>query len=217
MKKRDAGLLGTLLVVVVGILSILFGTDMFEQFGLNAPGSEPSVQLPESIPNEPADWYEIYFTNPTCPPEEERGGGIDEIIADTIREAEIRVDVAAFDLDSEAIVNALIELEENEIEVRVVTDEDNAELSSINRLRRNGISVVEDKRSGLMHNKFAVIDGRYVWVGSMNFTTNGVYCNNNSLVVFDSPRLAASYSAEMDEMYDGRSFGPSSPVNTANE
>ncbi|MCP5100141.1 MAG: hypothetical protein GY943_31695, partial [Chloroflexi bacterium] len=217
MKKRDAGLLGTLLVVVVGILSILFGTDMFEQFGLNAPGSEPSVQLPESIPNEPADWYEIYFTNPTCPPEEERGGGIDEIIADTIRDAEVRVDVAAFDLDSEAIVNALIELEENEIEVRVVTDEDNAELSSINRLRRNGISVVEDKRSGLMHNKFAVIDGRYVWVGSMNFTTNGVYCNNNNLVIFDNPRLAANYSAEMDEMYDGRSFGPSSPVNTANE
>jgi phosphatidylserine/phosphatidylglycerophosphate/cardiolipin synthase-like enzyme len=217
MKKRDAGILGTLLVVAVGILSILFGTDMLKQFGLTETDKTPSNQLPETIPSETVDWYEIYFTNPTCPPEEERGGGIDEIVADTMRDAELRVDVAAFDIDSEAIVNALIELEERGVEVRVVTDEDNADLSSINRLRRNGISVVEDKRSGLMHNKFAVIDGRFVWVGSMNFTTNGAYCNNNNLVWFDNPRLAANYSAEMDEMVNGRSFGPGSPVNTPNE
>ncbi|MFQ5421538.1 MAG: phospholipase D-like domain-containing protein, partial [Anaerolineae bacterium] len=101
--------------------------------------------------------------------------------------------------------------------VRVVTDEDNADLPSINRLRRNGISVVEDKRSGLMHNKYAVIDGRFVWVGSMNFTTNGAYCNNNNLVLFESPRLAANYTAETDEMYTSNLFGPDSPVNTPNE
>ena len=100
----------------------------------------------------------------------------------------MRVDVAAFDFDSEPMVEALIELEEQGILVRVVTDEDNADLSAINRLRRHGISVVEDKRSALMHNKFVIIDGRYLWMGSMNFTTNGVYCNNNNLVRIDSAR-----------------------------
>lgn len=221
MKKRNAGIAGTLLVVVVGILSIFFGTDLLEEFGLSDVGNEPNIQFPNpdpvSTPDEPADFYEIYFTNPTCPPEAERGGGIDEIVADSLRGAEVRADVAAYDLDSEPIVNALIELEERGIEVRVVTDEDNANLSSINRLRRNGISVVEDKRSGLMHNKFAVIDGRFTWVGSMNFTTNGAYCNNNNLVLFESPRLAANYTAEMDEMYNDRIFGPDSPENTPNE
>ena len=56
--------------------------------------------------------------------------------------AEVRVDIAAFDLDAEPMVQALIELEARGVEVRVVTDSDNAELSSINRLRRNGVSVV---------------------------------------------------------------------------
>ena len=219
--KKNAGILGTLIVVAVGILSILFGADLLQEFGLSDTSSGPNIQIPNlnqaPIPNEPADFYDIYFTNPTCPPEEERGGGIDQILADSLREAEIRVDVAAFDLDAKPIIDALIDLEEQGVQVQVVTDSDNADLSGINRLRRNGISVVEDKRTGLMHNKFAVIDGRFTWVGSMNFTSNGTYCNNNNLVRFESPRLAANYTAEMDEMYINNSFGPGSPVNTPNE
>ncbi|HID53802.1 MAG TPA: hypothetical protein EYP41_17420, partial [Anaerolineae bacterium] len=41
--------------------------------------------------------------------------------------------------------------------------------------------------------------------------------NNNNAVRLDSPRLAANYLAEMDEMYNERAFGPTSPVNTPNE
>ena len=219
--KKNAGIVGTLIVVAVGILSILFGADFLKEFGLSDVGNEPNIQFPNPdpapLPDEPADFYDIYFTNPTCPPEAERVGGLDEIVADSLRTATVRVDVAVFDLDSEPIVNALIELEERGVQVRVVTDEDNADLPSINRLRSNGISVVEDKRTGLMHNKFAVIDGRSTWVGSMNFTTNGAYCNNNNLVLFESSRLAANYTTEMDEMYIDNSFGPDSPVNTPNE
>ncbi len=164
-----------------------------------------------------SDWYEIYFTNPTCPDEDQRRGGLDETIAADLRNAALQVDVAAYDLDAEPIVDALIELEERGLNVRVVTDSDNAGLSSINRLRSNGISVVEDERSALMHNKFIVIDGRYTWLGALNFTSNGVYCNNNNLVRIDSPRLANNYLTEMAEMVDGREFGPRSPVNTPSE
>ncbi len=164
-----------------------------------------------------SDWYDLYFTDPTCPDEEDRVGGIDEIIADDLRNAQTQVDIAAFDLDLQSIVDALIELEDRGVDVRVVTDTDNGDLSSINRLRRNGISVIEDKRSALMHNKFIVIDGRYVWMGAMNYTTNGVYCNNNNAVRIDSPQLAANFRVEMAEMYDEQQFGPRSPVNTPNE
>lgn len=182
-----------------------------------------SLELPQEPLEQPppggepgAGWYEIFFTDPSCPPEAERIGGLDETVASDVRQAESRVDVAAFDLDAEPIVDALIALEDRGLEVRVVTDSDNATLSSINRLRRNGISVVEDKRSALMHDKFIVIDDQIVWVGSMNLTSNGAYCNNNNLVRFDSRQLAVNYVAEMDEMYLDRSFGPLSPQNTPN-
>lgn len=219
MKKRDAGLFGTLLILILGILSILFGTDLLAEFGMSddPAGGNNGPRPPVVVDTPDGQWYEIYFTNPTCPADELRVGGIDEIVAESFLQAERRVDIAAFDLDAEPIINALIELESRGIEVRVVTDADNGDLPGIRRLRRNGISVKEDDRTGLMHNKFAVIDGRFVWVGSMNFTTNGVYCNNNNLIIFDLPRLAANYTAEMDEMYISSQFGPDSPVNTPNE
>ena len=168
-------------------------------------------------PAAPADFYQIYFTTPTCPPEEQRTGGIDQGIADDLLRAQTQVDVAAFDLDATPIVNALLTLRERGVTVNIVTDTDNADLSSIRRLRRGGLSVVEDKRTGFMHNKFIIIDNRYLWTGSMNFTTNDVYCNNNNTVRFDAPVLAANYRAEMDEMYKERSFGPDSPQNTPQE
>lgn len=164
-----------------------------------------------------ADWYAVYFTDAECPDEEERGEGLDSIIAETISQAEESVDIAVFELDSEPIVEALIGLEEQGIPVRVVIDTDYEDESSINRLRRNGISVVTDDRSAFMHNKFTVIDQRYVWIGSMNYMPNDIYCNNNNLVWFDSEELAANYTTEMDEMYEERSFGPRSTVNTPAE
>ncbi|GAB4156874.1 MAG: phospholipase D-like domain-containing protein [Candidatus Promineifilaceae bacterium] len=226
MKKRSAGIFAILLL----FLAIIFGVDPFGLLANDAPEVitvtpivSEVVVVPQPSDNittvivKPADWYQIFFTDPTCPPEEERVGGIDEEVAAGIAAAQTSVDVAAFDLESPAIVNALIDLEKQGIPVRVVTDTDNATLSSINRLRRNGISVVEDNRSALMHNKFVIIDERYVWIGSMNLASNDVYCHNNNFVQFDLPLLAANYTAEMDEMYIDRSFGPTSPDDTPHE
>ncbi len=159
-------------------------------------------------------WYDIYFTDPTCPPLDERRGGIDAVIADDLLLAQSSVDVAAYDLDAEPIVDALVELRARDLPVRVVTDTDNEDLFSVRRLRRNGISVVTDDRSGLMHNKYIIIDEAVVWTGSLNYTSNGAYCNNNNAVRFDIPALAANYRSEMDEMYEDREFGPTSPVQT---
>lgn len=217
MKKRSAGL-GTVFLVIIAIISIWLGRDLLTELGLDEPDVVAVTAVAANPPNPTtADWYDIYFTNPTCPPAEQRVGGLDETIAADILTAQTQVDIAAYDLDSEAIVNALIELEKRGIVVRAVTDTDNAKKNSINRLRRNGISVAEDKRGGLMHNKFVVIDGRVVYTGSLNFTSNGSHCNNNNLVRIESPELAANYMAEMDEMYVSRIFGPTSPNNTPHE
>lgn len=174
----------------------------------------PVEQAPIPKTTRSADWYEIYFTDPACFPEVERHGGLDEVIAADLLQAQRRVDLVAFDLDAEPIVNALIELERAGKTLRVVTDNENEDLSSVRRLRRNGTSVITDDRSALMHNKFIVIDERFVWTGSLNYTSNGAYCNNNNAVRIDSPELAENFSAEVDEMYEERAFGPTSPDRT---
>lgn len=209
--STTAGLVGRLVVLLLLLLAT--GCDLIVEELLNE-AIDGSSRLPQTSG---ADWYEIYFTDPHCPPENERNGGLDEILADDILAAQLQVDIAAFDLDATPIIDALIDRARNGVIVRVVVDNDNSPASTTNRLRRHGISVVEDQRSALMHNKFVIIDGRYVWTGSMNFTTNGAYCNNNNLVRFDAPSLAINYRAEMDEMYKDRSFGARSPINTPSQ
>jgi phosphatidylserine/phosphatidylglycerophosphate/cardiolipin synthase-like enzyme len=220
MKKQKTTGIGILALIIIA-LSLIFGPELVEELGL--PQLLEQIEAGQTqLPSRPADgmsgeWYDIYFTNPTCPPEEERRGGVDEIIAADIRLATFQVDLAGYDINSEPIVQALIDVRQQDRQVRVVTDSDNADQAGIRRLRRHGISVVEDNRSGLMHNKFIIIDGRFVWMGSMNFTSNGAHCNNNNIVRFDVPHLAVNYTAEMNEMFDERSFGPSSPINTPHE
>ena len=222
MEKAKAGI-GGIIILIIAMIAVLLGldpTELLEDYDEyeQTQGNGGVITEPAPVPDIVAeDWYEIFFTNPTCPPFEERGEGLDVIVADDIRRANRSVDIAAFELNSEPITNALIELEAHNIPVRVVIDADFEDEAAIRRLRRNGISVVPDDRRPLMHNKFIVIDEQIVWTGSMNFTTNGVFCNNNNLVRLELPALAGNYTTEMDEMYNERAFGPTSPENTPQE
>ena len=184
------GIITAILAIIAGFFGINVLND--PDFGSGGTGAPP-VAVPTEVIDPDRIWYEIYFTNPSCPDESERVGGLDEVIAADLDFAEVQIDIAAFDLDSEPIINALIAArQERDLNVRVVVDDEHTPASTINRLRRNGMSVVEDQRGALMHNKFIVIDGRYLWTGSMNFASNGVYCNNNNVVRIDSPRLSSN-------------------------
>jgi phosphatidylserine/phosphatidylglycerophosphate/cardiolipin synthase-like enzyme len=77
-------------------------------------------------------------------------------------------------------------------------------------LEQAGIEVRDDGRSALMHNKFWIFDGQIVWTGSTNITENGVFRNNNNVIVIYSPQVAAAFETEFAEMWEGR-FGPRSP------
>jgi phosphatidylserine/phosphatidylglycerophosphate/cardiolipin synthase-like enzyme len=100
--------------------------------------------------------------------------------------------------------------------VRVVAESDNLDAAEIQQLKEAGIPVLGDRREGLMHNKFVIIDRQQVWTGSMNFTINGAYRNNNNLLGIHSSQLAQNYTAEFEEMFTDDRFGPGSPANTPN-
>jgi phosphatidylserine/phosphatidylglycerophosphate/cardiolipin synthase-like enzyme len=96
----------------------------------------------------------------------------------------------------------------------MVTDSDNLDEPEIQDLKQAGIQVLGDRREGLMHNKFVIIDRQDVWTGSMNFTLNSAYRNNDNLVHIRAPRLAQDYTVEFEEMFENDRFGLGSPANT---
>jgi phosphatidylserine/phosphatidylglycerophosphate/cardiolipin synthase-like enzyme len=158
-----------------------------------------------------ATWYRLYFTGPTP---DRLEGGIPEAIAASLDAARNTIDVAIYQLDLPVIANALIRAKARGVRVRLVTDTDSMETPFIQDLRKAKIPVVDDRREALMHNKFVVIDQATVWTGSMNFTENDAYRNNNNYLEISSSQLAENYTQEFEEMFVRREFGAASAADT---
>ncbi|PCJ20313.1 MAG: hypothetical protein COB02_04565 [Candidatus Cloacimonadota bacterium] len=75
----------------------------------------------------------------------------------------------------------------------------------------NTFANVNKGRSGLMHNKFCVLDGKHVWTGSYNLTDTGAHKNENNAISVTSTKLAEIYTREFNEMFEDSAFGISSP------
>lgn len=75
--------------------------------------------------------------------------------------------------------------------------------------------VLDNRKSGLLHNKFFIADRRRVWTGSTNITETCLLYNPNNAVWLESEPVAQNYITEFEEEREGR-FGKrgSGPPNT---
>jgi len=197
------------------LTSILFTSLACQLSGSSQADDLPPQAQPASATWTPdTAWYDIYFTEPGSAQSETLRGGPDLHLATAIRTARASVDMAVLQLDLWSIRDALLDAHRRGVTVRVVTDSDYLDEVEIQDLLQAGVSVLGDRREGLMHNKFVVIDRQEVWTGSMNFTISETYRNNNNLIRIRSTKLAENYTNEFEEMYLDDKFGAFSPTNT---
>lgn len=118
-----------------------------------------------------------------------------------------RVDVAQYNLRSEAFHQALLALRARGVRVRIVVDAKSARrpwntLDDV--LEAEGFDLVryENTRSAyaIMHHKFAVIDGQTVLTGSYNWNGTAQLVNDEALLVLRDPGLVSAYEREFAEL-----------------
>ena len=158
------------------------------------------------------DWWRVYFNKPSGDSDPSGYvGGMDQLLADAIADARDTLDIAAFEMDSETIYEAILAAHQRGVRVRIVTDDERGlgdeNDAALRDLQAAGVAVVDDGRSALMHNKFMIMDGKTVWTGSWNYTVNGTYRNNNNVLAMENATAAAAYQAEFDEMFIRGEFG----------
>ena len=148
-----------------------------------------NVILPEQEARETNLAPEVLF----CPAE-----GCEDRLRRLIESANVSVHCALYDVELTGIVDALKE-KAKDVDVRLVTDKDNSE-------HLFGIDYVSNVGTHqLMHDKFCVIDGEIVFMGSYNPTITGMRNDNNMLVVY-SKYIASNYEDEFSEL-EGKVFG----------
>ncbi len=162
------------------------------------------------------DWFQLYFTNPQSPLASQQTGGVDAPLAAAIDSARLSVDVAIYSLSLNSVRDALIRAHKRGVRVRMVMESENLDRSDPQKLKDAGIPILGDRREGLMHNKFMVIDNFEVWTGSMNFTDSGAYADNNNLIRIRSVKMAEDYIKEFEEMFVDDKFGDAVIAETPN-
>lgn len=193
-------------ILSLGILAVFLSACVFNDI---LPGTPT-----KTIPDTSKDWYTVYFTDPEASTASSYKGGPDEALATAIDQAQVSVDIAIYDLNLWSITNAAIKAHQRGITVRLVFESDNLDEPQIQSIKDAGIQILGDRREGLMHNKFTIIDRMEVWTGSMNYTTNDAYHNDNNLIRISSQRLALDYTKEFEEMFLDDMFGPDVVKNT---
>jgi phosphatidylserine/phosphatidylglycerophosphate/cardiolipin synthase-like enzyme len=157
-----------------------------------------------------SDWYSLYFTDHlnTIMPDYGPKTMANALIA-AIDGATTSIDFAVYGFNgSEEIIAALVAAKNRSVTVRGVVDSfaggSYPYRSTADVVAAIG-TVVPDLDDRIMHNKFFVIDGRWVWTGSTNISRPEIdaeYYGDLSVLI-DSTALAGVYTTEFEEMYGG--------------
>jgi phosphatidylserine/phosphatidylglycerophosphate/cardiolipin synthase-like enzyme len=161
-------------------------------------------------------WFELYFTDPVNPTAKQITGGPDGPLIAAIDSAHLSVDAAIYSLSLHGVRDSLIHAFRRGVKVRVVMESDNMDSAAPQSLVEAGLPMLGDRVQGLMHDKFLVIDRSDVWTGSMNFTNEGAYEDNNNLMHIHSEKAAEDYETEFNEMFVDDKFGPKAGAVTPN-
>ncbi len=142
-----------------------------------------------AAPNAP---IAVYFS-PSPEPE--------KAIIRTLQNAQQFVHASLYQLTDPEIAQALTELARRGIELKILLDDEPSKGSKGCLLLSAGIPVKQYADAGIMHHKFAVVDGTLVITGSYNWTTAAQTRNEENLLVIQSPELAQAFEREFQKLW----------------
>lgn len=161
---------------------------------------------------------EVYFNYPLTSVDAPNllstsSSAIEKRIVDMIEGAKESIDLAAYNLNNNAISAALKRASNRGIVVRVVTDIDTRHPDLLDADVNFQWLAVNDR--GLMHHKFLVIDVAsqslaQVAMGAMNFTSTNIHFYYNDLLIFKNQTLAQAYTDEFELLWGSNREDPNS-------
>lgn len=162
-------------------------------FGKNDERNE-ETDLEKDIPATVSDkkWMEIYFTP---------GKDCENNIITEINNAK-KIDIAVYSITNKNIVDAIIAAKKRGAKVRVITDrlQSVGRYSLVEELESAGIPVITNTGHKIMHNKFAIFDGKRIESGSYNWTDSATKSNAENCMFFDQEDKV--FTKQFDYLWD---------------
>lgn len=141
-------------------------------------------------------WNNISMENYFCPQDDCANEIIDEL-----KKAQKSIVFMTFSFTHNEIGDVLIDKKKAGLDIRGIMEKRQlSEYSEAERLRKVGISVMEDKNPGTMHHKVFIMDNRTVITGSMNPTKRGDAVNDENVVIIHDSQIAGLFLEEFERL-----------------
>ncbi len=146
-------------------------------------------------------------------------GGTEEALVEILDGARHKLCIAVYYFTSRSLAKAVLRAHERGVKIRVIIDGTNeSDYSKGYYLRKRGVDVryarglpkplkksskakYRERKHGIMHHKFMVVDDKLVATGSYNWTASAQLWNRENLLVIDSGSLARKYTQEFDKIW----------------
>ncbi len=134
-------------------------------------------------------------------------GGIRDRLLRAINHTKATIDLAVFDFTSGELAGALLATKERGVLIRIVADTRQAQgkHSEIPWLLEKGVKVrlARGNGRGIMHDKFAIFDGKLLVTGSYNWTDSAERFNHENALVLDEAVVIRRYQTKFDRLFNG--------------
>ena len=203
-EQRRRARLAALLLVTAGVS--LFGTACSPKM------MESLIGVPRFVLG--LSSLQVYYNDPGIDLQTGSDKKIDTKLIKLIEEAEESVDLAVYNLSRKSIIEAMTLAEERNLKVRMVGDVDEVVTDGYRSILRTRIPFSLGNSTAIMHDKYAVIDKKWVFMGTGNITDSGFLRNNNNFWIIESPEIARSFTREFEQMFYGKYGSKKNPLTT---
>ena len=147
--------------------------------------------------------FSVYFSEPGRDQDTMIDKKVDDELVRLIDSAERYVYLAVYNFNKTSVVDAILRAYQRNLDVRVVGDIDEFYTSGYQTMWFNNINMTLGNSSGIQHNKFAVVDDRYVFMGTGNISDTDMLRNNNNWYIIGNPQIVKLYKDEFLQMHNG--------------
>jgi len=127
-----------------------------------------------------------------------------QVVLRGIADAKESISVAAYSFTSKPVSEALLAAHERGVRVAVVADQkaNSGKYTAVNFLANHNVPVRLNGNYAILHNKFMVIDGKTIELGSFNYSAAAVNKNaENVLLLKEVPSIAVRYADEWRRLW----------------
>jgi phosphatidylserine/phosphatidylglycerophosphate/cardiolipin synthase-like enzyme len=155
---------------------------------------------------------EVFFNDPGTNPGNLWDADVVDVMVSQIDHTEATLDVAVMGFSYTPIIDAVVRAHDRGVAVRFVGDAGHWSNEGYTALRERHVPMQVGNMAHIMHDKFMVSDGRFVFCGTSNWSETDLLMNSNNFIVLDNPEVAADFTSEFEQLFGGEFGGTKSEL-----